>query len=177
MTPLPNQAAEQRDPADSVAVAAISDRLAQGVRQDRQLAALDAAIANLSQTDATPYEEGLTTLGKALGANAFKPAGAGRCDSAWLWDPAAWITFEAKSEEGASKPIPLFEPYATGRRTFGIADELPCPGASGVVIGAFMEPGPREIEQRRGSHAWRLLRCQLLGQRPPSCCSRPPKPP
>jgi len=61
----------------------------------------------LAQDDATRYEGGLTTMGKYLGANAFKPAGSGRCDSAWLWDTAMWLTIEAKSEEHDDGLLPL----------------------------------------------------------------------
>jgi hypothetical protein len=88
-------------------VSAIADRLEQGMKKDKFLDSLDEAIADLAQREAARYEQGLTALGKALGANALKPAQDGRCDSAWIWGSALWVTFEAKSEEGASQPIPL----------------------------------------------------------------------
>lgn len=53
----------------------------------------------LGQEEAVAYEVALTKLGTFLGADAAKPAGQGRCDSAWRWDSALWMTVEAKSEE------------------------------------------------------------------------------
>lgn len=107
MTPLPSQPSETRDPADTIAIAAIADRLAHGVRKDKLRADLDQAVEDLAQTESTRYERGLTSVGGALGAAAFKPDKDGRCDSAWQWDPARWVTLEAKSEEHAGKTIPL----------------------------------------------------------------------
>lgn len=54
--------------------------------------------AGLGQTQAKAYEAALTELGKFLGADAFKPSGDGRTDSAWCWGNDLWITLEAKSE-------------------------------------------------------------------------------
>lgn len=93
--------------ADAVAVAAVAVRLAQGIRVDRQQASMAKMVAQLNQTDATEYEAGLANLGRLVGANAFKPQGDGRSDSAWLWDTAMWLTFEAKSEEHENATIPL----------------------------------------------------------------------
>ncbi|MBN9375734.1 MAG: hypothetical protein J0I40_10150 [Cellulomonas sp.] len=63
--------------------------------------------AALGQDEATQYEAGLSQLGSFLGAEAFKPKGQGRCDSAWLWDTAMWMTVEAKSEEHPDGLLPL----------------------------------------------------------------------
>lgn len=93
--------------ADSVAVAAVAARLAQGIRVERHQASTAQMVEQLSQADATPYETGLATLGSLLGAQAFKPPGDGRSDSVWLWDMALWLTFEAKSEEHENSTIPL----------------------------------------------------------------------
>ena len=46
-------------------------------------------------------------LGTFLGATAMKPPGQGRCDSAWCWGNATWLTIEAKSEEYADGLLPL----------------------------------------------------------------------
>jgi hypothetical protein len=54
-----------------------------------------AMLANLSQQEAPRYEKGLVALGQFLGAEAFKPAGKGRADAAWLWK-SLWISLEAK---------------------------------------------------------------------------------
>jgi hypothetical protein len=72
------------DPADAVAVAEIAARLEKGIKTAALLKSLDTAIVGLGQKDHVPYEQGLTTIGNALGARAFKPQKQGRCDSAWL---------------------------------------------------------------------------------------------
>lgn len=61
----------------------------------------------LAQDEAARYERGLTILGSFLGAEAFKPKGHGRCDSAWVWGTAIWMTIEAKSEERDDGLLPL----------------------------------------------------------------------
>lgn len=93
--------------ADAVAVAAITARLSQGIRVDRHQAGIARMLLQLNQSEATEYEMGLATLGSLLGADAFKPSGDGRSDSAWLWDTALWLTFEAKSDEHENATIPL----------------------------------------------------------------------
>src|SRR6185312_911056 len=55
-------------------------------------------FAGLAQIDHKDYEPALTALGKFLGADAFKPTGDARTDSAWCWDDVLWVTLEAKSE-------------------------------------------------------------------------------
>ncbi|MFV1365892.1 DEAD/DEAH box helicase [Mycolicibacterium elephantis] len=107
MMSFPGAAEVEQDPADTAAIAAIADRLEKKVKTDKYLASLDQAIDDLSQTEHAAYERGLTTIGNALGARAFKPEKQGRCDSAWLWGNARWLTIEAKSEEGEDKTIPL----------------------------------------------------------------------
>ena len=61
----------------------------------------------LAQKEASRYERGLTILGSFLGADAFKPKGQGRCDSAWVWGTEKWVTIEAKSEEKSGGLLPL----------------------------------------------------------------------
>ena len=55
-------------------------------------------LHGLSQIDHKAYEPALTQLGLFLGADAFKPTGNSRTDSAWCWDDTQWISVEAKSE-------------------------------------------------------------------------------
>ena len=59
-----------------------------------------------AQTDPGSYEPALTTLGGLLGADAAKPVGKGRCDSAWCWQNFLWLAVEAKSDEKPSGMIP-----------------------------------------------------------------------
>jgi hypothetical protein len=42
-----------------------------------------------------------------LGAAAAMPPGPGRCDSAWRWDTARWLTIEVKSEKHDDGLLPL----------------------------------------------------------------------
>ena len=93
--------------ADAVAINGIVARLTGQFKPNRIKDDLEAMREGLAQGDAGPYEQALTTLGAYLGANAFKPAGQGRCDSAWLWDTAMWLTIEAKSEEHSDGLLPL----------------------------------------------------------------------
>ncbi|QRY43503.1 DEAD/DEAH box helicase [Mycolicibacterium boenickei] len=107
MPRFPGESEVELHPADAAAVTEISERLQKGVRADAYLASLDTAIGDLAQVDSGPYEQALTTLGNALGAKAFKPPKDGRCDSAWLWGSARWLTIETKSEQTEEKTLSL----------------------------------------------------------------------
>jgi hypothetical protein len=63
-------------------------------------------LANLGEQYSVKYETGLASLGELLGARAFKPAGQGRTDAAWLW-PSCWLTIEAKSEQKSEGGVSL----------------------------------------------------------------------
>jgi hypothetical protein len=93
--------------ADAVAINGIVAKLTGQFKPNKIKADLKAVRQGLAQDAAGPYEQALTTLGTFLGANAFKPPGQGRCDSAWLWDTARWLTIEAKSEEHFDGLLPL----------------------------------------------------------------------
>lgn len=92
---------------DVVAINAITAKLRGQLRANRVAEELKQMREALAQDDATTYEGGLTTLGTFLGAEASKPKGQGRCDSAWLWDTAMWMTVEAKSEQHSDGLLPL----------------------------------------------------------------------
>ncbi|WP_301175638.1 DEAD/DEAH box helicase [Actinomadura geliboluensis] len=95
--PLPSATYDQ-EPVDEQGVkevlALLKGRLSSSTKFDRQAATM---LANLSQQDSTPYEQGLVSLGELLGAESFKPPGQGRTDAAWIWE-SLWVTVEAKSE-------------------------------------------------------------------------------
>ncbi|WP_159944674.1 DEAD/DEAH box helicase [Nocardiopsis sp. FR6] len=93
--------------ADAVAINGIVARLTGRFKQSKIKADLGKMREGLNQDTSGPYEEALTTLGTFLGATASKPSGQGRCDSAWRWDTAMWLTIEAKSEEHADGLLPL----------------------------------------------------------------------
>ncbi len=61
-------------------------------------------ITGLSQIAADAYESALTGLGRLLGADAYKPSGPARTDSAWIWNHW-WIAVEAKTEEKPDAPV------------------------------------------------------------------------
>lgn len=91
---------------DTIAVNAIATRLRRS-RVTRIKEKLQTMGTKLAQQESSPYEQGLTLLGEFLGAVANKPKAQGRCDSAWKWDNALWITLEAKSEEHPNGLLPL----------------------------------------------------------------------
>jgi len=94
-------------PEDIVAVNQVVARLRGHLKQNQISVDLDEMQESLGQAEATKYERGLTILGSFLGAEAFKPKGHGRCDSAWVWGTAKWMTIEAKSEEHNDGLLPL----------------------------------------------------------------------
>lgn len=92
---------------DIVAVNRVVARLRGQLQPKRISTALTEMREALDQDEAARYERGLTTLGSFLGAEASKPKGQGRCDSAWVWGTAMWMTIEAKSEEHDDGLLPL----------------------------------------------------------------------
>lgn len=92
---------------DVVAVNAIVARVRGQLKPKRISEDLAEMQEALTQEEAGRYERGLTTLGSFLGALASKPKGQGRCDSAWEWDTAMWMTVEAKSEQHDDGTLPL----------------------------------------------------------------------
>jgi hypothetical protein len=98
--PLPNAALDS-EPADEEAVDRVIELLKDGLRSSAKFDSHAAAmLGNLNQQGAAKYEQGLVALGALLGAESCKPAGKGRADAAWVWDPF-WMTVEAKSEQEA----------------------------------------------------------------------------
>lgn len=87
--------------------AAVEHALANGPRKLNagQWATLHTTvIAGLSDIHAEPYERALTELGRLLGADAYKPRGSARTDSAWIWRHW-WLAIEAKTEEKPDAPV------------------------------------------------------------------------
>ncbi|MCM2390966.1 DEAD/DEAH box helicase [Streptomyces albipurpureus] len=94
---------------DVVSVNAIVTRLRGRLRPNRVADDLQKMREALAQDDSTVYEGGLTDLGSFLGAEASKPKGQGRCDSAWVWGTTIWMTIEAKSEQHSDGLLPLHD--------------------------------------------------------------------
>lgn len=94
---------------DVVAVNSIVARLRGQLRANRVTEDLAKMRDALAQHESASYEGGLTALGGFLGAEASKPKGQGRCDSAWVWGVAMWMTVEAKSEQHPDGLLPLHD--------------------------------------------------------------------
>lgn len=107
MRDLPGSTEVELAGADVAAVNHIVSRLTGRLRAPRVTADLEQMVASLDEDAAPTYEAGLNLLGDFLGAEAYKPSGEGRCDSAWVWDNALWITLEAKSEQDEEGVVAL----------------------------------------------------------------------
>ncbi|WP_173069597.1 hypothetical protein [Phytohabitans houttuyneae] len=92
---------------DTPAVRKVAERLAKGVKRASHDALLASINEGLTATEAVKFEPALSSLGGLLGAEAYKPPGQGRCDSAWCWDERIWLTIEAKSGQDATKAVAL----------------------------------------------------------------------
>lgn len=106
MAPFPAMQASPLDAPDAVAVATIAASITRGVNQGSHGRMVGEMHAGLAATSAGQYEPALTSLGKLLGAEAYKPAPNGRCDSVWLWGNELWLAVEAKSDEKPSGVVP-----------------------------------------------------------------------
>jgi hypothetical protein len=91
---------------DTSAVRVIAQRLdtRKWTRQKVEERLADVA-EGLKQTEPPKFEAALTTLGSLLGAEAFKPAGQARSDSAWCFRDALWATIEARSDQKPDGPV------------------------------------------------------------------------
>lgn len=107
MPDLPGAEEAALVPEDVVAVNQVVARLRGQLKPKKIKTALTETQEALAQDEATRYERGLASLGSFLGAEASKPKGQGRCDSAWVWGTAMWMTIEAKSEEHDDGLLPL----------------------------------------------------------------------
>jgi hypothetical protein len=107
MLPLPGTAATALSEADQFAVLRLVDLVGKTKDVAKHQAAILVMKEELGSTDHKKYEPGLTSLGRLLGADASRPVGDGRCDSAWCWGNGAWVTLEAKSEHGPDGRIGL----------------------------------------------------------------------
>ncbi|OZF25726.1 hypothetical protein CH296_26815 [Rhodococcus sp. 14-2496-1d] len=101
----------------------------------------------LDQDEAKRYERGLTTLGSFLGADASKPKGQGRCDSAWLWGTAMWMTIEAKSEPHDDGLLPLKDVRQTNTQLDQLAADRgmshPPAGSPAIIVSDKLSVDPQ----------------------------------
>jgi hypothetical protein len=95
----PAQAATASDPLDDIAVRVAAAAPTRTMSEVKFASTTEAIIQGLQSDDHKLFEPALVTLGSMLGAEAFKPPGKGRADSAWLFgDECWWISIEAKNE-------------------------------------------------------------------------------
>ena len=97
VAPVPT-AEEAADPIETVAaqhIAVDTWRTSSGARWSALALEIGEALTG---TQAGPYENALSQLGRLLGTEAYKPSGIGRADSVWLFGEEWWVTLEAKSE-------------------------------------------------------------------------------
>ena len=99
LAPLPGLSREELSPADSIAVKKLAADVRDGINKNKHRKSVKKMLKGLNATDHSLYEPALTELGLLLGADAFKPPGAGRCDSAWCFGNEIWFAIEAKSEQ------------------------------------------------------------------------------
>jgi len=106
LAPLPDTEPEALGTADITAVAAVATKLGGGVLKGRHDTRVAGMLEGLTAREPGKYEPALTVLGQLLGADAGKPSGRGRCDSAWCWDEALWLAVEAKSNHEPTGVVP-----------------------------------------------------------------------
>lgn len=106
LAPLPDFEPEEMNTADLTAVRGVAMRVEGGVPSGKHDKRVEAMLAGLSSRTPAEFEPALTALGTLLGADASKPTGRGRCDSAWCWDEALWLAIEAKSDHEPTGVIP-----------------------------------------------------------------------
>ena len=83
-----------------------------------------------------------------LGAQASKPSGSGRCDSAWEWGAAIWATVEAKSEQDGAKTLPLHDIRQANTQLDQLAHDRgaphPPPGSPAVIVSDRLTVAPND---------------------------------
>jgi len=106
LAPLPDTEPEALGTADITAVTAVAALLGSGASKGKHDTKVARMLEGLAARESGKYEPALTVLGQLLGAEAGKPPGKGRCDSAWCWDEALWLAVEAKSDHEPTGVVP-----------------------------------------------------------------------
>lgn len=148
-TPLREQERDELPAADQIGVAAVAAAVGTKLNPTKLAAANEQMIQDLSQDEHKRYERGLAALGTLLGAHASKPAGSGRCDSAWEWGTAIWATVEAKSEQGGGgKTLPLHDIRQANTQLDQLAHDRgaphPPPGSPAIIVSDRLTVAPND---------------------------------
>lgn len=106
MAPFPAKQRSALSAIDANAVKAVASMLDSGANQGKVRRRIGETRAGLAQRAPNRYEPALTELGKLVGADASKPPGTGRCDSAWCWGNELWLALEAKSDHEPTGVVP-----------------------------------------------------------------------
>lgn len=146
MKPLAGAGVSELSSVDKVAVESVVAKLLGQFKPNSVRGELKAMRLALAESASGPYESALSQLGRFLGAEAFKPSGSGRCDSAWLWGSSMWVTFEAKSEANPDGLLSLRDIRQTNTQLDQLAvdqqaDNSPA-GSPSIVISDQMSADP-----------------------------------
>jgi len=106
MAPFPTMQRSALSAIDANAVNAVASVLDSGANQGKVRRRIGEIRAGLAERAPSKYEPALTELGKLVGADASKPPGTGRCDSAWCWGNELWLALEAKSDHEPTGVVP-----------------------------------------------------------------------
>lgn len=155
MRELPDAEEVPLAPMDVVAVNAITARLRGQLRPNRIADDLYGMRHALAQDEATAYEGALTVLGSYLGADASKPPGSGRCDSAWEWGTTMWMTVEAKSEQHPDGLLPLKDIRQANTQLDQLAGDRgldhPPAGSPAVIVSDRLTVDPQHAPAANGN--------------------------
>jgi hypothetical protein len=137
LAPLPDAEPEPLTPADVAAVAAVAG-LAAVAAHGKHRARVDRMLDGLAERRPGAYEPELTVLGTLLGADAAKPPGNGRCDSAWCWADHLWLAVEAKSDHEPTGVVPHKDIRQANDQLRLLCNDrgrdVPPPGSATVVV-------------------------------------------
>jgi hypothetical protein len=126
----------EEDADDTPGVREIARRLEGKVKKATIDAAVDRMKKGITAVEHGRSEPALTELGQLLGADASKPEGQGRSDSAWCWDGRVWIAVEAKSEQNPDREIALRDVRQANTHLAQLAQDrgVGTPALAAVVI-------------------------------------------
>lgn len=134
--PLPGAAEKTVSLADEIAITELTALVATAPSAAKHNARVAEMQSGLSVIDHNNYEPALSTLGKLLGAEAWKPKGDGRADSVWCWGNELWLTLEAKSEHKDDGQIGLDDVRQVNEHLKFLAEDrkVIIPGGSSSIM-------------------------------------------
>ena len=142
MAPFPVMAHPELTAVDAFAVKEVAAAISARPNEASLRRRLGEIHAGLREREASKYEPALTNLGKLLGADAFKPQGQARCDSAWKWDTHMWLALEAKSDHEPRGVVPAKDIRQANTQLRTLADDagLEAPPVASATI--LISPKP-----------------------------------